>query len=79
MVVILGAANESANIISMAGEEAIEKGVDCGKVVTDASKILGGGGGGKPSMGQGGGGKVEKLEEAIKIAFDSCKGQLGGS
>ncbi len=77
MVVILGAADESANLIIMAGKELIEKGIDCGKAVSEASKELGGGGGGRAKMGQGGGPKKDKLKDAINTAKKEIKEQIG--
>ncbi len=78
MIVILGTANENANLIVMTSEEVVEEGIDCGEIASKASKILGGGGGGKPTVGQGGGRKVEKINEAIKSAVENCEKQIKG-
>ncbi|KXA96878.1 hypothetical protein AKJ37_04200 [candidate division MSBL1 archaeon SCGC-AAA259I09] len=76
LVVILGSRNDSANIIAMGGENALEKGANCGKITSKAAETLGGGGGGRPRLGQGGGTNVEKLGEAIKVAVETCKEQV---
>lgn len=79
MVAILGSRDGSANLVVMAGEEALESGVNSGKIATEAAEILGGGGGGRPRVGQGGGEKVDKLSEAIEIAVETFREQVEGA
>lgn len=79
IIVILGSGNNKASLVAMAGEKAIENGVDCGEITSEAAETLGGGGGGRPSVGQGGGSEINKLDEAIKLAFETCKKQLSGA
>lgn len=76
-VVILGAGGDFANFLAMAGEEAVRAGVDCGKIASEAAKLLGGGGGGRPQMAQGGGERVDKLHEAVEVGVEMSKEQLG--
>ncbi|MFW5932632.1 MAG: alanine--tRNA ligase [Candidatus Hadarchaeota archaeon] len=76
LIVILAVANGSGNILAMAGESAVEAGIDCGRIASEAAEVLGGGGGGRPSMAQGGGERAEKLGEAIKIAVETTKEQV---
>lgn len=76
MIVVLGVGDGSANIVIMAGDRALESGLDCGKIASEAAEVLGGGGGGRPQVGQGGGGKVNKLDEAIKVAVKRCRDHL---
>ncbi len=76
MIVILGVRDGDATIVAMAGDRALEEGVDCGEIASESAEVLDGGGGGEPRLGQGGGGKVEKLEEAIKTAIKVCKRKL---
>lgn len=78
MIAILGAGDGTASIVAMAGRKALEGGVNCGEAASKAAKVLGGGGGGRPSLGQGGGNEVKKLDEAIEIAIESCKEQVKG-
>jgi alanyl-tRNA synthetase len=52
----------NVTIIGMADEKALAKGVSAGKVVKEASAMLGGGGGGRPALAQGGGRKPEALD-----------------
>ncbi len=77
-VVILGSANGSGTLVVMAGEDALDRGIHCGEIASEAAKSLGGGGGGKPRVGQGGGNKAEGLEEAIKTGVEICKKQVKG-
>ncbi|MDA3792420.1 MAG: alanine--tRNA ligase [Elusimicrobia bacterium] len=39
--------------------------INAGKIIKEASRIVGGGGGGRKDMAQGGGGKVDALDEAV--------------
>lgn len=75
IVVILGSRNATAKLVAMAGEEAVGAGVDCGVMVSEASRVLGGGGGGKSSMGQGAGPKTDFLIAAFKKAMEICEKQ----
>jgi alanyl-tRNA synthetase len=68
-IVILGSkASGSAVVIVVAGPASVTKGYKAGELVSVASKVLGGGGGGKPELAQGGGTNIDKLSEAIAAA-----------
>jgi len=71
-----GTDGKNARITVMAGKTALEKGVNAGEIVKEASAIIGGGGGGKPNFAQGGGTLIEKLPEAIKKAEEVLRKQL---
>ncbi|MGQ9624501.1 MAG: alanine--tRNA ligase [Candidatus Bathycorpusculaceae bacterium] len=71
-----GSNGKTAHIMVMAGEKALEKGVNANEIVGQASALLGGGGGGKPHFAQGGGTKIDKLQEATKKAEEILKKQL---
>ncbi|MBS3815075.1 MAG: alanine--tRNA ligase [Hadesarchaea archaeon] len=77
-VVLLGTRNDSASFVAMAGEKAIELGIDCGEIAQEAAEILGGGGGGQDNVGQGGGTRVKKLEDAMNKAIEASKNQQEG-
>lgn len=70
LVVVLGAKDDLVKIIVMAGEEAVETGIDCGEISAEVSRVVGGGGGGKPDFGQGGGPKKGMLGQAIQQALN---------
>ena len=75
LVILLASVDgENVQIVSMADEIAVEKGVSAGKIVKEASKMLGGGGGGRPNVAQGGG----KDPGALKDVFASFQGMVEG-
>jgi alanyl-tRNA synthetase len=76
VAIFYGADAKNARIMVMAGKAALEKGVDAGEIVRQASAIIGGGGGGKPNFAQGGGIRTEKLQEAVREAKEILKKQL---
>ncbi len=63
-VVLLITGVDKAKVVVMAGPKAIELGVHAGKLASIASEVLGGKGGGKEGLGQGGGPYLGKVEEA---------------
>jgi len=77
LVVALGSGGDMARVIVMAGEEAVKAGVNCGEMAAEAARIIGGGGGGKPDMGQGGGPKADFVIAALKRAKEICERQIG--
>lgn len=76
VAIFYGSDGKNARIMVMAGETALEKGVNANEIVREASAIIGGGGGGKPNFAQGGGTQTEKLPEAIKKAEETLRKQL---
>jgi len=77
VTIFYGSDGKNARIMVMAGEAALKKGVNAGEIVREASRTVGGGGGGKPNFAQGGGTNVDKLSEAIKGAKKALMHQLG--
>lgn len=63
-------------LIFMANRGAVEAGVDCGKLIREASGLIGGGGGGKPEMAQAGGKDASGLESAVQRAKGLLKESL---
>lgn len=76
-VAIVGLKADTARIFVSSGKEAEKRGVQAGQIASNLAKILGGGGGGKGYFGQGGGPKVEMLQEALTKVEDHIKKQLG--
>lgn len=72
-----GPDGKKARVVVVAGKVAVKKGVKADEVVRALSPIIGGGGGGKPNFAQGGGTQPEKLQEAIEVAKETIKKQLG--
>ncbi|MBN1495824.1 MAG: alanine--tRNA ligase [Spirochaetes bacterium] len=78
-VVLFGSvADGKALLMFAATNNAVKKGVDCGRLIKDVAKLVGGGGGGRKDMAQAGGKNAEGLDEAVKqaaaIARDMIKG-----
>ncbi len=71
-----GCDGKTCRIMVMAGEVAVQKGVDAGNIVKEAAPIMGGGGGGRPNFAQGGGTKCDKLLLAVQAAQEAVKSQL---
>ncbi len=76
-VVLFGAENDgSALLLFAATNAAVMAGIDCGAVIRDAAKLVGGGGGGRKDMAQAGGKKPEGLSEAISLAVTRAEGMI---
>jgi alanyl-tRNA synthetase len=75
VTVFYGVNKKTARIVVMAGVHAINKGVNASDIAKAASKVLGGGGSGRPDFAQGGGTQIEKLTEALKKAQETTKKQ----
>ena len=56
------------NLLVMATDDVVKKGVHAGNIVKAAAACCGGGGGGRPNMAQAGGKDVSKIEEALQKA-----------
>lgn len=67
LVAVLYSVNDRVTVIVSAGKGAIEKGKDAGKLARVLSQVVGGGGGGKPELGQGGGEETQKVSELHKL------------
>ncbi|MCG6168767.1 alanine--tRNA ligase [Leptospira sanjuanensis] len=79
LLVILGSKNaENASIVITCSSELVSKGIHCGNLVKVACEVLGGKGGGKPDMAQGGGKEKQNLESAIAGAVNEAKQILTG-
>ena len=67
IVALAGVNEDDKPVIAVATNEAARKaGVKAGDLVRGASKMLGGGGGGKPDFAQGGGADASKIDAALE-------------
>ncbi|MBW2616625.1 MAG: alanine--tRNA ligase, partial [Deltaproteobacteria bacterium] len=72
-VVILGARNEGkAMLICVVTKDLVDR-FKAGEIISRLSVIVGGKGGGRPDMAQGGGGKPEELGKALEALHDIIK------
>ena len=80
VVALLGSEFEGAKIVVAFGQHALPKsiknGVHSGDLVRDMSKIVGGGGGGRPDLAQGGGPEAGKIGEALDVGMEILKKSL---
>ena len=78
-VTILAAViDDKVNLVVKADKNAIAKGAHAGKIIKEAAKMVGGGGGGRPDMAQAGGKQPEKIKDAIDKAVEILKTQISG-
>jgi alanyl-tRNA synthetase len=68
IIVITSKHEDKANLVVMATDDAVSKGVHAGNIIKELSAIIGGKGGGKANMAQAGGKSPEKIEELTKKA-----------
>jgi alanyl-tRNA synthetase len=73
-VVLLGARNEGkAMLVCLVTKDLVDR-FKAGDIISRLSVIVGGKGGGRPDMAQGGGGKPEELGKALETLHDIIKG-----
>jgi alanyl-tRNA synthetase len=76
-VVVIGWAEDSkVQLIAAVTDDLVKKGLHAGKLVGQVAKVVGGGGGGKPTMAQAGGKEPAKLAEALQLASELVSQQL---
>jgi alanyl-tRNA synthetase len=73
-VALLG--SETGKLVAAVGKSGLEKGVKAGSIIKAAAKALGGGGGGKPDLAQGGGPNVAKLDEALRAGTEAMRANV---
>lgn len=76
-VVLAAAVGDKAVLIANLHPEVSRK-VGAGEIVREVSSVLGGRGGGSPTMGQGGGGEVAAIPQALLKARDILGQRLAG-
>ncbi len=76
-VAILASDLGGVKLVVAAGAGAQKKGVNSGAIVREMSKLVGGGGGGKPGIAQGGGTDATRIEEALERGVEMVR-EMGG-
>jgi alanyl-tRNA synthetase len=78
-VVVIGWSEDSrVQLIAAVTDDLTKKGLHAGKLIGQVAKVVGGGGGGKPTMAQAGGKDPAKLSEALELAKNLATQQLSG-
>lgn len=68
-VIVLGAiTGEKVSLLAAVSKDWTGRGLHAGRLVKEAAKIVGGGGGGRPDLAQAGGRDASKLDEALEKA-----------
>ncbi|MBA2765332.1 MAG: alanine--tRNA ligase, partial [Thermoleophilaceae bacterium] len=76
--VVLGSSTEGrVHLVANVAEGVVARGLEAGDLVKLAAEIVGGGGGGRPTMAQAGGRDPAKLGEALAAARTRIEGVLG--
>ncbi|PJZ69383.1 alanine--tRNA ligase [Leptospira perolatii] len=79
LIAVLASKNvEDASIVVTCSNSLAGKKVHCGELVKAACEVLGGKGGGKPDMAQGGGKEKEKIQQAVELAVSMAIKGLNG-
>ncbi len=76
VAVLASNCDDKLMFIATATKSAVSKGVHCGNIIKEITKIAGGSGGGKPDMAQGGGKDASKTNEALSKVAELVKTQL---
>ena len=75
VIVLASGKGDKVNLIAMATDDVVKKGIHAGNIVKAAAVCCGGGGGGRPNMAQAGGKDTSKIEEALQKAKDVIQQQ----
>jgi alanyl-tRNA synthetase len=70
-VALLG--SETGKLVAVVGQSGLAKGIKAGSIIRAAAQALGGGGGGRPELAQGGGPNAERLEEALAAGREAMR------
>lgn len=70
-------ADGKVNLLAMATDDAVEKGAHAGNLIKELAPMVGGGGGGRPSMARAGGKDAGGISAMLEAAKDALDRQLG--
>jgi alanyl-tRNA synthetase len=76
-ICLLGPSEGNVAVVVAAGDDAVARGFDSGRVIRAVAKVVGGGGGGKPGLAQGKGRDPSKVDEALAAFLEEAKSALG--
>jgi alanyl-tRNA synthetase len=76
-VVVIGRANDGKVSLIVRTSDDLTKKVPAGQVIKELAPLIGGKGGGKPDMAEGGGNQPEKLAEALEASYGVVERLLG--
>ncbi|MCT4565382.1 MAG: alanine--tRNA ligase [Maledivibacter sp.] len=73
LIVLASDKDGKVNLVAMASEDSVKRGVHAGKIIKEVAKITGGGGGGRPNMAQAGGRDASKIDDALSKVEELVK------
>jgi len=76
IIILAATANSRVNLIVRVSKTLVDRGLNAGNIVSTISHIVDGKGGGNPTLGQGGGNNLHKLNEALLEASEIIKRTL---
>ncbi len=76
VVVLASDTDGKAQLVAMATDDVVKRGVHVGNAIKEAVELLGGKGGGRPNMAQAGGRDVSKMAEALDKAKEVLAKQI---
>jgi alanyl-tRNA synthetase len=76
-VVVVGRSNDGKASLIVRTSDDLTKRIPAGQVIKELAPIIGGKGGGKPDMAEGGGNQPEKLAEALEASYGVIERMLG--
>lgn len=77
VIVLASGKDGKVNLVVMATDDVVKKGVHAGNIIKVAAAVCGGGGGGRPNMAQAGGKDASKIAQALEEAKTVIAQQLG--
>jgi alanyl-tRNA synthetase len=76
-VVVLGSVFENRpHFVASVTDDLVPRGLDAGKIVKTVARVVGGGGGGKPTLAQAGGKDASRLAEALAMVKGAVEGMI---
>lgn len=76
-VIILGSqVGDKVGLVSFVTPDLVKQGLHAGQIIKEISRLVGGGGGGKPEMAQAGGKDLAHLDEALERGIELVRNRL---
>jgi alanyl-tRNA synthetase len=80
VVIVLGAViNEKPSFVAAITPDLVERGLKAGALIERVARVVGGGGGGRPTLAQAGGRDPQRLDEALSLVPKAVQDLLDGA